>query len=176
MTAGNDSERQITAEHGSDGGPPAAARAIRRRWPRWVAMVLLGLVIFGSGIVIGSVGTLTFVRRAMVRAVKHPEQLPDRAIARMTRRYDLTPEQQAEVGAILRTRMQRMTAIRQQLRPYLDAELDSLRDDVAGVLTEEQATQWQHDFGRLRNAIQVPMHAPLTPPEKTSEPSPPSNE
>ena len=172
MTAGNDSERQLTAEHGSDGERPTVAGAIRRRWPRWLALVLLGLVILGSGIVIGSVGTLTVVRRSMVHAAKHPEEIPERAVRRMARRYDLTAEQQAQIEAILRTRMQRMAAIRQRLRPYLDDELDSLREDVAGVLTPEQEAQWREDFGRLRNAIQVPMHAPPVSPD-TPPPSPP---
>lgn len=127
-------------------------------------MVLLGVVILGSGIVIGSVGTLMVVRKAMVRAVEHPEQMPERATNRMARRYDLTERQQTEVEAILRERLQRMARIRHQMRPRLDAELDSLREEVAGVLTDEQAAAWREDMGRLRDAIQVPMNAPHAPP------------
>ncbi|MFW5868970.1 MAG: hypothetical protein ACOCX2_14190 [Armatimonadota bacterium] len=96
-------------------------------------MVLLGMVILGSGIVIGSVGTLMVVRKAMVRAVEHPEQMPERATNRMARRYDLTERQQTEVEAILRERLQRMARIRHQMRPRLDAELDSLREEVAAI-------------------------------------------
>lgn len=152
---------------------PGGGRRAKRRWPRWLAMVLLGLVILGSGIVIGSVGTLVVVRRGIIRAIKHPEEIPERTIRRMARRYDLSEQQQAEVREILRRRLHRIAAIRQRLRPHLDAELDSLREEVAQVLTEEQEQQWREDFSRLRDAVQVPMYAPHAPPEEPAEGSPP---
>ncbi len=136
-------------------------------------MVLLGLVILGSGIVVGSVGTLIVVRRGIVEAVQQPEQIPERTAERMARRYDLSDRQRAEVNAILRQRLQRMAAIRQRLRPHLDAELDSLREDVAEVLTDEQETEWRADFNRLRDAVQVPMYAPAEPPDEQTEGAPP---
>lgn len=162
----------MTAESGGE----RRSTAVRRRRLRPLLMVLLGLVIFGSGLIIGSVGALTVVRRTMVRAVKHPERLPDRAVERMTSRYGLTEQQQGEVEVVLRRRMERMAAIRQQLRPHLDAELDSLQEDVAPLLDDEQEVRWREDFTRLRNAIQVPMHAPLTVPDSPAEVSPPPGE
>lgn len=133
-------------------------------------MVLLGLVILGSGIVIGSVGTLVTIKRGMMRAVQHPERIPDRTVRRMARRYDLTDEQRVKVEAILTSRLQRMAEIRRRIRPHLDGQLDSLRDDVAEVLTDEQEAQWREDFTRLRRAVRVPMYAPGSPPGPTDEP------
>jgi hypothetical protein len=130
-------------------------------------MVLLGLVILVSGIVIGSVGTLVTIKRGMMRAVQHPEQIPERTARRLAARYDLSDEQQAQVQAILRERLQRMAQIRRRLRPHIDAELDRLREDMAEVLTDEQQAQWREDFDRLREAIQPPMY---TPNESTEEP------
>ncbi|MBD3292030.1 MAG: hypothetical protein GF393_03840 [Armatimonadia bacterium] len=160
----NDSERQPTAD---------GERRRRRRWPRWLAMVLLGLVILGSGIVIGSVGTLVTIKHGMMRAVQYPEQIPERTVQRMARRYDLTDEQRAEVEAILTGRLQRMAEIRRRIRPHIDEQLDSLREDVAQVLTEEQEAQWREDFSRLRKAVQVPMHAPASPDAPEGSASPP---
>jgi Spy/CpxP family protein refolding chaperone len=126
-------------------------------------MVVLGLVILGSGIVIGSVGTLVVVKRGIADAVQHPERIPERTVDRMARRYDLTDEQRAKVEAILTTRLQRMAQIRRRIRPHVDAQLDSLREDVAEVLSEKQAAQWREDFKRLRRVVQVPMYAPQAP-------------
>jgi len=133
-------------------------------------MVLLGLVILGSGIVIGSVGTLVTIKRGMIRAVQHPEQIPERTVKRMARRYDLTDEQRAEVEAIVASRLHRMADIRRRIRPHLDEQLDSLREDVAQVLINEQEAQWREDFSRLRKAVQVPMYAPESPPGGEDEP------
>jgi len=74
----------------------------------------------------------------MIHAIKHPEQVPARATTRLAQRLDLSDEQRAEVEQILRRRLQLLTAIRRQLRPQIDGQLDGLREDIAEVLNDDQ--------------------------------------
>ena len=51
---------------------------------------------------------------------------------------------------ILRQRQAAIHDLQVQMRPRVDAELDRLRDEVAGVLDEPQAKKWQRRFDVLR--------------------------
>ncbi len=123
-------------------------------------MVLLGLVILVCGIMIGSAGTVFVARRAMLHAVRHPEEMPRRAATRLASRLDLTDEQRARIEGILRTRLRKLGEIRDRLRPHMDRELDALREEIADVLDENQERRWREDFRRLRQLLHPPAYEP----------------
>jgi hypothetical protein len=138
--------------------PPPAAVVPRRPRRRWVS-VLLYLVLFASGIVIGSGVTLIITYKVVHYRLRHPEQFPDRAVARLKKPLDLSNQQAAEVRLIMRSHLVRLQALRRQWQPQLEAELDSLEKDVAAALKPEQAEKW-HTIARERRQSWLPPRPP----------------
>ena len=142
--------------------PPPANIVPRRPRRRWVS-VLLYLVLFASGIAIGSGATLIITYKVVQYRLRHPERLPDRAVERLKKPLDLSNQQAVEVRSIIRSHLIRLQALRRQWQPQLDAELDSLEADVAAVLKPEQAEKW-HKIAREKRQSWLP---PLPPAPQT---------
>ena len=119
-----------------------SALAIRPRRRRWVS-VLLGLILFLSGGLIGSGLTARAIIRGAQHRLHHPEEFPARATARLRRSLDLSDAQAAAVESVLRTRQAAIQEIRRDFQPKIEAEIDKLGTDVAGVLTPDQAARWK---------------------------------
>ncbi|MBM3477080.1 MAG: hypothetical protein FJX75_27750 [Armatimonadetes bacterium] len=144
-------------------GPAAPAPAARKPSRVWL-QVFLGLAILGCGMVIGSGGTLLVGRRILNPPSRQPAQI-GRVISRhLTRRLNLTPPQQRQVRDLVRQHMERVNEIRQNGRRDAEQELDAMREDVAKVLTPQQAEAWRREFERLRR------WAPPPPPPGTRRP------
>ena len=115
--------------------------AMRPRRRRWVSILLsLGLLI--SGMVIGSGATLIVVHRVVQHRMRHPEELPGRAVARLRRPLNLSDEQATQIRSIVRQRLTKLQSMRHQWQPQLEAELDGLEKDVAAVLKPDQVEKW----------------------------------
>jgi hypothetical protein len=127
----------------------------RRRW----LSVLLGLVIFVSGLAAGSGATLIVLRNRMLQSIRHPEGEPARIAQLLRRKLDLTSSQTAEVEEIVRARQAALLRIRRDVEPRVVAELDEVEAQIAGVLDDRQQTKWHQMFGDLRATW-------LPPPEK----------
>lgn len=140
---------------------PVAPRRRRRRW----VSVLLALVLLVSGAVIGSGATLIVVNRVVRHRLRHPEELPGRAVARLQRPLDLTDQQVEQVRSIMREHLTRLQALRRQWQPQLEAELNSLEKDVAAVLNPGQAEKWRKIAREKRQSWLPPLPpAPQTQP------------
>jgi hypothetical protein len=140
--------------------PPAPAQARSRVWPE----VLLGLVILLCGIVIGAGGTVLVGRIFLVPG--QPDRTSREIARHMSQRLDLTPDQQRQVRQIVRRHIERVTQIRESGRQEAEKELALMRDDVAKVLTPEQAQAWRTEFERMRR------FAPHGPPPGARPPGP----
>jgi Spy/CpxP family protein refolding chaperone len=97
---------------------------------RWTGMVLL-LITFAAGGLVGA-ATLHVVEADEV-ATPQRERRPD-----LFERLDLTPEQQAQVDAIMERRRQEMDAFWREHGPTMRAIYDSTRMEVRAILTPEQ--------------------------------------
>ena len=120
---------------------PALAAPPKRRWLR---SLFLGLVILICGMLIVSGVTLVGVQRILLHAVHHPEEAPARITARAQKKLGLSADQAAKVKAILVERQKALQALRRQWQPKVREELKRTRDEVAAVLTPEQATAWRN--------------------------------
>ncbi len=137
-------------------------------WPRrrrWVS-VLLSLVLLASGFIIGSGTTLLVGYRVIQHRLRHPEELPGRAVARLKRPLNLSDEQAQEIKSIMRRHLAVLQDRRRQWQPQIEAELDSIEKDVAAVLNPQQAEKW-HNIARERRHAWLP---PL-PPALQSQPA-----
>ena len=126
-----------------DTAPASPTNApVRPRRRRWVSILLsLGLLI--SGMVIGSGATLIIAQRVVQHRIRHPEELPGRAVARLKKPLNLSDEQATQIRSIVRQRMTRLQSMRHEWQPRLEAELDGLEKDVAAALRPDQAEKWR---------------------------------
>lgn len=84
----------------------------------------------------------------------------------MQRRLDLSDEQAEQVERIIRLRQVEIRKIRAEFQPKFEEQLDRISDEVAGVLTSGQATEWRQLLAEKRRLWLPPL------PASASAPSP----
>jgi len=116
----------------------------------WVRSLLLGIVILVCGGVIGSVVTAVVVeRRPMYRSWKSG-RLPENVAAHMKKKYGLSDDQERRLVTIFKEHGEKLSEIRAEVQPRVDAEHEALRGAVETVLTPEQAEEWRNEFEQMR--------------------------
>jgi hypothetical protein len=118
----------------------------RRRWLR----IVLWLVIFGSGLLVGTGLTLIAVRRGVLQAIHHPEQMPTNVSRRLQRTLDLDDQQTQQVREILRRRQVDLEQIRVRYQPEIEEQLDLIRAEIGEVLDDQQRNAWYRIFDNKR--------------------------
>jgi hypothetical protein len=142
----------------------------RRRW----LSVVLALVIFAAGFVCGIGLTVIVVVNRIHNAIHNPQVAATQVSAAIDRRLGLNDAQREKVEAIVARRQQNLAAIRRQVQPQVEAELNELRDEVAGVLDESQQKEWQTLFERFRTRWLPKL--PPTEPKDANESKPSSTD
>ena len=86
---------------------------------------------------------------------------PDEQIERMTKRYNLTADQQTQIKPILANQQQQMMALRQDSSMSRDdkmAKMKSIREDsstkIQAVLNDTQKQQFAADQQRMQERMQ----------------------
>ncbi|MGD9632699.1 MAG: hypothetical protein AB7G28_10290 [Pirellulales bacterium] len=120
--------------------------APRRRW----LTILMVLVIFLAGMASGAAVTVVYAVNRLQFAIHHPETAPPRIAAAVARRLDLDAEQASRVEAILAAHQQEIMTIRRKFQPEIVAQLNSVRDEVAGVLDAPQRAKWTELFAKFK--------------------------
>jgi periplasmic protein CpxP/Spy len=97
----------------------------------------------------------------------HQPQSPDEQVARMTKRYNLSSDQQAQIKPILANQQQQMQALRQDSslsREDKMAKMKSIRDDssskIQAVLNDSQKQKFAQDQQRRQQQMQERGGAP----------------
>ena len=120
-----------------------------RRRGKWKT-VALGLAILLCGILIGAGGTVICVQKILVHAIHHPEEAPARITARLRKKLDLSDDQAVRVKAILSERQKAIQAIRRETQPKVMKEFEKTKEEVASILTPDQARLWRSRFEQLQ--------------------------
>lgn len=136
------------SQHPPESLPSSELPALRK--PRRWRAVLLGIVILICGALIGSGVTVIVIHKMVLHAIRHPEQTPMRITKRIQSKLRLSDEQAAKVREIITTRQKAIQAIRRDVQPRVEKELDGAKEDVAALLNPEQARQWRERFDYLR--------------------------
>jgi NADH dehydrogenase/NADH:ubiquinone oxidoreductase subunit G len=132
---------------------PLPAPPRRRRW----LSIVLTLVVFISGFVLGAGTVAISIRNQALFALHHPEQEPARIAARLRRSLRLSDEQTQRVQQILEDRQAALESIRRDVQPRVVAELDLVEQQIAAVLDERQREQWEKSFRQLRETWIPPL-------------------
>src|SRR5277367_1396605 len=90
-------------------------QTLPRRTGRWKT-VLMVLVVFVSGLIIGGAGATIFIAGQVRYAIHHPQEIPGRMTARLTRRLSLDADQSAQVKQLLTERLGNLERLREQIR------------------------------------------------------------
>lgn len=138
--------------------PPSTSTPRGKRFSYlWSLLIFLCGVLTGAGF--GIIGLHFF----MEHRFRHPEQMYRQLVDQADRDVRFTPEQRAKVdGIVERTQEDLRKVFRTEIDPRINASFDSLREEVAGVLTEQQAATWRKTFDSMR-ARSLP---PFPPPQK----------
>ena len=116
---------------------------------RWVWPVLLALVIFVSGVLVGGGLTFKIITSGLKRSFQDPEVSAERITNRMKKRLDLTDEQVVQVRRIILEQQKAFQSMRKQVGPQLEAQIEKTRRELAAVLTPDQARKWEKRFGHF---------------------------
>jgi hypothetical protein len=111
----------------------------------------LGVVaIFVIGFLCGGV-TISLVRaRAISHAMSHREAWPERIALHLTRRLDLTAEQQRQVRGILADARRESGGTLKRVQPEMVATFDRTQDRIRGVLDAKQQSKFNEISARRR--------------------------
>jgi hypothetical protein len=145
---------------------------------RFVAVAAaLALVI--SGIAIGALGTYLVLERPQRQGAfpprpQGPPPRPGLFTREMELRLNLSDDQKRQIDEVLRKGKEESDAIRQELRPRLDAHLEATRARIAAILTPEQRTKFEALVAEdQRRADRFFIEGPPGPPPGMGEPGRP---
>ncbi len=116
---------------------------------RWVRTILLALVIFVSGVLVGSGLTFKVITSGFKRSFQDPGALAELITHRMKKTLDLTDAQVVQVRQIILERQKAFESLRKEVQPRLEAQIENTRRGLAAVLTPEQARKWEKRFGHF---------------------------
>ncbi len=123
------------------------------------ARLLVGallIAVFAGGALIGAaVDRLVAPATTAVAPATSERRADDARRQYIFEQLDLTPEQRARIDEALELRRAQTDSIWRMTRPQMRAIIDSLRDDVRAVLTDEQRAEYdrllaEHDAKRRR--------------------------
>lgn len=116
---------------------------------RWWRDIFLGLTLFLCGMLVGGVVTTRIIiHRATT--LRHEGVDTRRALSRLERILDLSPEQTTQVQQILGEGMRELRQIREDVRPQVNEALKAVREDVETLLDEKQKELWDIHFETMR--------------------------
>jgi len=111
----------------------------------------LGLIflVLALGIGLGAVGEVFVNQRVLARPQVQVQnqtgRAPVRAVPRLTKELNLTPDQEKQLSSILTEMQDRFDGVRQQMNPQFDQIREQGRDQIRQILTPDQRPKFE-DF------------------------------
>jgi len=137
------------------GGSKTVRPRPRRLWIRLVLYV----VIFLSGGVVGVGGALFVIRARVLHAVHHPDEMPKLIAKRLQGVLALDDEQTQKIGVVLQERQSALQEIRSRYQPEVEAELEKVDEQISEILDKDQRAEWRERFQVLRETWVPPIPA-----------------
>ena len=113
--------------------------------------MLFSLLTLLSGIVIGAGVTLIIVGPPQQEpAPPGPEYFSRRFVGHMTRELGLTVEQQQAIRNAVETHMKIIDQYREEARPKIRQEIDTMNEEILALMDENQQQQWKENIDRMQ--------------------------
>jgi hypothetical protein len=119
-----------------------------RRGRLWT--ILLALIIFICGVLVGGGLSFRIVTAGYKRAFQEPDFLAEKITRRMERRLDLDSDQFKQVRGIILEQQEAFQSLHKEFRVRLDSQIEKTRKELAKVLTQEQMKKWEKTFARIQ--------------------------
>jgi Spy/CpxP family protein refolding chaperone len=142
-----------------------------------VKKILAGLVLFGSGLVVGVFGARMWHERGTL-ALLHgdPRRFAEMVVHRLSADLDLTEEQRAKLRPIVMATARKLAEIRREQEPKIKEAMESDTKAIKAILTPEQTEKFEAILKRLeerRQAMDRFGPPPPPPPGLGPPPGPP---
>ncbi len=124
----------------------------RRIHGRTWLVVLLSVVIFVSGAIVGGGATMMWIRNQSREAWEHPERMSERIAGRIAERFELDDEQTARVREVVRRRHQALMQARESMLSQVDPELDRFTDEIAAQIPADRRDDFRSSFEDMRRS------------------------
>jgi Spy/CpxP family protein refolding chaperone len=105
--------------------------------------ILVLILVFAAGAVVGSVATRRVAIGMVRRAIQNPEFMRERAHKEMERRLGLNPEQEKQVDAIFADTQRQLWELRRKNQPEFFGIMSNSQYRISAQLTPEQREKFQ---------------------------------
>ena len=116
--------------------------------------ILVVVLVFVAGIVVGAVGMRQVARRVVQRALLHPEAIQQRIGADLNRRLELDQEQRQKVNAILADTQSQLRELRRRNQPEFFQIMSNAQVEISAVLSPEQREKFKKFREQYRPFLQ----------------------
>jgi len=121
--------------------------------------ILLLVLVFIAGVVIGAVANRSLVRHAVRQSIIHPDMVQTAFEERVDHRLRLDNDQQAKLHDIFATAHLRIREIQLQIRPQMAQVSSNIDLQISAMLTADQLRRYQElktENGPLLRFIRQP--------------------
>src|SRR5262249_18041771 len=115
--------------------------------------ILLVAVAFVAGALIGFAGGRVYSIYRLFDRGRGPEFMRERILRHLDRSLNLTPQQRAQIGAIMDRHHKRMQQLTEGIRPQMRQEIDGANREIEAVLTPEQRAKYEEMRMRMERFI-----------------------
>ena len=141
----------MTEENVNPASQPHSLTASPSHSRPWLRAFLLTSAVFGSGLIVGMVLTSTVLwQRAFNPFRQAPGFEVERLMNEMQDELLLSPDQSKQLKEVVSSHNERMKAIRDEVDPKIQSELESLKKQVEAILRPEQAKRWNERYDGMQ--------------------------
>lgn len=126
--------------------PVGPAAKPKLRSPRTSVQLLVALLILISGAIIGSGGTVMFIKLKMPWIGHRPKKTAASIAEKIKQKYNLDEEQCQRVETILNDAFLKRESLHKEIDKEFEAADQIFIAEMKKVLTEEQFQKWHQDF------------------------------
>lgn len=134
----NNNEKTIT-EGQSNHTLPVPARS---RWKKRILVGAVAVCLVVSGMVIGAGAATMRMKRFHLATAQSPQCLGNRLVERVSKHFTLGTDDKGRVKAVIDSRIQTISHIRERSNGDIYREFEDMRDDVAKLLQPQDAVEW----------------------------------
>ena len=126
-------------------------RKSQARRKQIITQIVVGVIIFISGIVVGSGGTIALLKNRVIWIHQHPKKDAATIAKQIGSKYGLTDEQTQRVEQIFANRLKTTKAVHKEFDVKMEAEYQNLAAAMKEALSLEQFERWHKDFEARRD-------------------------
>lgn len=121
-----------------------------KKWKIWLGVLL----IFAAGLCIGGVGTGLVLRHQVMALLDEGPPATQRLLTkRLTRKLDLSPQQQQQVAAKIAATQERILALRGRYQPEAAMIIEDGVRDIRQDLNPEQQKKLDRLYRKMRDRL-----------------------